>query len=117
MEKFVRTKSGDIWELVNGVYRKPGVANYLEPGDESIIDRETEMYRLIKPGDLVIFTCGLGRIIEEKDMIHSVDLKTGLTDEKACVSSMLKIDKIFTTYDGTKYQIQARNHNGLWIVE
>ena len=94
MEKYIRTESGDIWELDGEVYRKPNCANYVLPDDSAITDREDEMYRLVKAGDLLAFNYGGRYVVEEKQVFQSIDLATGIKDKKACIPSLWK----FTPY-------------------
>ena len=118
MEKYIRTESGDIWELDGEVYRKPNCANYVLPDDSAITDREDEMYRLVKAGDLLAFNYGARYVVEEKQVFQSIDLATGIKDKKACVSSLWKFHMIYTlSPDGKKYILQAHKDGEKWIVD
>ena len=109
MKKYARTKSGAIWELVDGVYKKPGVANYVNPDSDSIVATDDNIRNLIMPGDLIRFMAGHARTIRQEEMLELED---------GHISPLLKICEIYTQCaPKMDFVLQAFDHNGLWIVK
>lgn len=109
-KKYIRTHSGDIWELSSdGFYRKPGVINHVSYDDKFIVESSDDLYKLIRPEDLVLFQAASGRIITEDDLVEH-------EGDKSYISSLLKLKAVYTTYSGEKYILQAEKINGLWII-
>ena len=108
MKKYIRTESGDFWELKEvGYYHKPDCASVVPAYAEYITASADEIYQLIKPGDLVQFRAGHARVMEDKDILND-----------GYVSSMLKIKAVYTQCEpyGT-FTVQAIDFNGLWIIK
>lgn len=55
MFRYVRTKSGDIWEYERklGVYTKPHISVVIQPDDNSIVLRGNTIEEMVMAGDLV----------------------------------------------------------------
>ena len=106
MEKYIRTKSGDIWELgSDGNYHKPSAANIISPDSDAIVAKSDELWRLVREGDLIIFFLkGHGHIVVEK------------TD--ASRLPQWNIKEIYTQYEPlSDYRLQAYCSSSVWHVK
>lgn len=109
-KKYIRTDSGDFWEWDKDeeCYRRPGLGNVVFENANYIVAQSDNILDLVRPGDLVIFESGSGRVIEDKDIM----------DCTGCIPSVFKIKQIFVpSAYRDMYMSAAFNHNGLWILK
>ena len=105
MEKYIRTVSGDIWELdsADGFYHRPNVLNVVAPDSDAIVSKGNELWQLIREGDLIIFFLkGHGHIVVKSD---------------ASRLSEWNIKEIYTQYAPLcDYKLQAFCSSGVWHI-
>lgn len=108
MKKYIRTKSGDIWELnSDGCYQKTNYGSIVNAGDSLIVDSSDNIMDLIHVGDLVTFCAGHSRTVDKEDLINN-----------GHVSSFWKINKIYTKcVSDSSFQLQAVLEKELWIIK
>jgi len=78
--RFIRTMSGDIWELDRntGNYRKPNCSTVVELDNESVVASSDQIKNLIRENDLILSIHGK-RIHSVSNKVQSQSFKDGVT--------------------------------------